>query len=426
VSELPVGAGADHLQRTGEAVVRGRRTKVQSNYLDLGQLADYWSPARFNHHTAPTAMVYGLREALRAVHDEGLEARFARHRLHGDALRAGLDASGLTLFGKEPREHRLPFLTPVVVPEGVDELRVRRRLVEDFGIEIGAAFGQLQGKVWRIGTWATRPSASSCSFASSRSRTYSAAKATAPRRRRPRRGPGPLRLRRRHRIPRQHRQPRRHRNRPDMSRRKRTSRRFRAAALLPQSNPGGRQGESGPQARSARRKGGAAPLRVKYPRDLVGYGKTPPIRSGRAAPRLALQIVRYDCGLGVPCSTERPRLLVVHDDLQGQPRAARPLRIGRRLAVPDGDRAGTSLGGGCAPLPTGGAGLRPALALPPPGFGLRAAKPPLESDDSYASGGSYPADSGGAEVVGAVAGSGGAGGVRNGQGRVEAGAAGAR
>src|SRR4030095_3214715 len=88
----------------------------------------------------------------RAVRDEGFDARFARHRLHGDALRAGLDASGLSLFGKEAREQRPPFLTPVLVPEGVDELRVRRRLVEDFGVEIGAAFGPLQGKIWRIGT----------------------------------------------------------------------------------------------------------------------------------------------------------------------------------------------------------------------------------------------------------------------------------
>src|SRR5437870_4960672 len=98
----PSGLAPITYNARAEAVVRGRRTKVQSNYLDLGQLADYWSPARFNHHTAPTAMVYGLREALRAVHDEGLEARFARHRLHGDALRregyrapagAGLDAA---------------------------------------------------------------------------------------------------------------------------------------------------------------------------------------------------------------------------------------------------------------------------------------------------------------------------------------------
>src|SRR5215510_795897 len=148
----PSGLAPVTYNARAEAAIRGRRSKVRSNYLDLGQLADYWSPARFNHHTAPTAMVYGLREALRAVREEGLEARFARHRLHGDALRAGLDALGLTLFGKEPRAHRLPFLTPIVVPDGVDELRVRRRLIDDFGIEIGAAFGPLQGKIWRIGT----------------------------------------------------------------------------------------------------------------------------------------------------------------------------------------------------------------------------------------------------------------------------------
>jgi aspartate aminotransferase-like enzyme len=135
-----------------EAVTKTRKTKARSNYLDLAQLADYWSPSRFNHHTAPTAMVYGLREALRAIHEEGLEARFARHRLHGDALRAGIDALGLALFGKEPAEHRLPFITPVIVPDGIDELRVRQRLVDDFGIEIGAAFGPLQSKIWRIGT----------------------------------------------------------------------------------------------------------------------------------------------------------------------------------------------------------------------------------------------------------------------------------
>lgn len=148
----PSGLAPVTFNARAEAAVRGRRGRVRSNYLDLGQLADYWSPGRFNHHTAPTAMVFGLREALRAVIEEGLEARFARHRLHGDALRAGITALGLHLFGKEAPEHRLPFLTPVVVPEGVDELRVRRRLVEDFGIEIGAAFGPLQGRIWRIGT----------------------------------------------------------------------------------------------------------------------------------------------------------------------------------------------------------------------------------------------------------------------------------
>ena len=97
-------------------------------------------------------MVFGLREALRAVVVEGLDARFERHRLHGAALRAGLAAMGLSLFGSESDERRLTFITPVIVPTGVDELAVRRRLVEEFGIEIGAAFGPLQGKIWRIGT----------------------------------------------------------------------------------------------------------------------------------------------------------------------------------------------------------------------------------------------------------------------------------
>src|SRR5262249_7189490 len=99
-----------------DAVLKARRTKVRSNYLDLGQRAEYWSPARCNHNTARTSMIYGLREALRAVQEEGLAARFARHRRHGDALRAGLAALGLELFGHEPPERRLPFITPVVVP----------------------------------------------------------------------------------------------------------------------------------------------------------------------------------------------------------------------------------------------------------------------------------------------------------------------
>jgi (S)-ureidoglycine---glyoxylate transaminase len=135
-----------------EAVLGARHSKVQSNYLDLTQLARYWSADRFNHHTAPTAMVYGLREALRALQIEGLEQRFARHRLHGGALRAGIEALGLQLFGREPPAHRLPMITPVVVPDGIDDRRVRQVLLRDFGIEIGAAFGPLQGQVWRIGT----------------------------------------------------------------------------------------------------------------------------------------------------------------------------------------------------------------------------------------------------------------------------------
>lgn len=148
----PSGLAPIAYNARAEEALRRRRTRVRSNYLDLTQLATYWSAERVNHHTAPTSMVYGLREALRAVAEEGLAARFARHRLHGDAVRAGIAALRLSLFGKEPPERRLPMLTPVLVPDGVDDARVRRMLLDDFGIEIGAAFGALQGKVWRIGT----------------------------------------------------------------------------------------------------------------------------------------------------------------------------------------------------------------------------------------------------------------------------------
>jgi (S)-ureidoglycine---glyoxylate transaminase len=148
----PSGLAPITYNARAEAVLEKRASRIRSNYLDLLQLQRYWSPARYNHHTAPTSMVFGLREALRAVVVEGLDARFERHRLHGAALRAGLAAMGLSLFGPGPEEQRLPFITPAVVPAGVNELAVRRRLVEEFGIEIGAAFGQLQGKIWRIGT----------------------------------------------------------------------------------------------------------------------------------------------------------------------------------------------------------------------------------------------------------------------------------
>ena len=148
----PSGLAPITYNARAEAVLGSRRTKIRSNYLDLVQLQRYWSPDRFNHHTAPTSMVFGLREALRACLVEGLEARFERHRLHGVALRAGLEVMGLRLFGSSPASGRLPFITPVLVPAGVNELRVRQRMIRDFGIEIGAAFGPLEGKIWRIGT----------------------------------------------------------------------------------------------------------------------------------------------------------------------------------------------------------------------------------------------------------------------------------
>ncbi len=131
-------------------VVRGRKAKVQSWYLDCGMIADYWAEGkRVYHHTAPISMVYATREALRIVLEEGLEARFARHRRHSAALMAGLAALGCRPLAQEG--HRLASLNCVTVPEGVDEAAVRKALLSEFDIEIGGGLGPLAGKVWRIG-----------------------------------------------------------------------------------------------------------------------------------------------------------------------------------------------------------------------------------------------------------------------------------
>jgi alanine-glyoxylate transaminase/serine-glyoxylate transaminase/serine-pyruvate transaminase len=131
-------------------VVRARKTKVQSWYLDASMIADYWAEGkRAYHHTAPISMVYALREALRIVHEEGLDARFARHRRHSAALMAGLVALGCAPQAQEGR--RLPTLNCVKVPAGVEEAAVRKALLAEHDIEIGGGLGPLAGKVWRIG-----------------------------------------------------------------------------------------------------------------------------------------------------------------------------------------------------------------------------------------------------------------------------------
>jgi len=131
-------------------VVRARKTKVQSWYLDASMIADYWAEGkRAYHHTAPISMVYALREALRIVHEEGLDARFARHRRHSAALMAGLVALGCAPQAQEGR--RLPTLNCVKVPAGVEEAAVRKSLLAEHDIEIGGGLGPLAGKVWRIG-----------------------------------------------------------------------------------------------------------------------------------------------------------------------------------------------------------------------------------------------------------------------------------
>ncbi|MCI2255251.1 alanine--glyoxylate aminotransferase family protein [Domibacillus sp. PGB-M46] len=122
---------------------------IQSNYFDLSQLQDYWGPRRLNHHTEATSMLYALREGARVVLEEGLEARFARHRLHEKAIMEGIKAMGLTLFNDVP--WKLPMVTCVNIPEGIDGEAVRSMLLEQFGIEIASSFGPLHGKIWRIG-----------------------------------------------------------------------------------------------------------------------------------------------------------------------------------------------------------------------------------------------------------------------------------
>lgn len=131
-----------------------RRAPIRSNYLDLTQLDRYWSPQRLNHHTAPTSMIYGLREALRVVLEEGLGPRIARHRAAGEAMAAGLGALGLELYGQPPGPAKMPMLAPVRVPDGIDDAAFRARLLEGHGIEIMGAFGPLAGRIWRIGTMA--------------------------------------------------------------------------------------------------------------------------------------------------------------------------------------------------------------------------------------------------------------------------------
>lgn len=131
-------------------IIGSDETFIRSNYLDLSQLQDYWSAARLNHHTEATSMLYALREGLRITLEEGLEARFTRHRLHEKALMTGIEAMGLKLYGDA--SCKLPVVTCVMIPDGVDGELVRSELLHDFGIEIASSFGPLKGQIWRIGT----------------------------------------------------------------------------------------------------------------------------------------------------------------------------------------------------------------------------------------------------------------------------------
>jgi len=137
-----------------------RETPVQSWFLDMNLVMGYWGKGaqRAYHHTAPVNALYAMHESLVILKEEGLSASWMRHKLNHTALKAGLEALGLSLIVDE--QHRLPQLNSVSIPEGVDEAGVRKHLLENYSLEIGAGLGQLAGKVWRIGLmgYASRPS----------------------------------------------------------------------------------------------------------------------------------------------------------------------------------------------------------------------------------------------------------------------------
>jgi len=146
----PPGLAPITVNARTEEILRARKTKVQSWYFDLTTTMNYWGKERTYHHTAPISLIYALREALRIVDEEGLEARWARHRQNHQALVAGLEAMGLELFVANPAE-RMITVTGINVPAGVDDVRLRRQLLDEFNIEIAGGFGPLKGKLWRVG-----------------------------------------------------------------------------------------------------------------------------------------------------------------------------------------------------------------------------------------------------------------------------------
>jgi len=145
----PPGLSPVSLSPRALEVATKRKNKVQSWYLDVNLLASYWGEQRVYHHTAPISMNYALHEALRLVLEEGLENRWRRHEQNHLALKAGLKELGLGIASQEG--HQLWQLNAVTVPEGADEAGVRKQLLTDFNIEIGAGLGPMKGKIWRIG-----------------------------------------------------------------------------------------------------------------------------------------------------------------------------------------------------------------------------------------------------------------------------------
>ena len=145
----PPGLSPISLSSSAIDALERRKTPVASWYLDMSMIRDYWGEERKYHHTAPINMIYGFREALRIIAEEGLEERFERHLLNHRALVAGIETMGLSML--VPEVERLPMLNAICIPDGVSDIKIRKALLNEYGIEIGGGLGELAGKIWRIG-----------------------------------------------------------------------------------------------------------------------------------------------------------------------------------------------------------------------------------------------------------------------------------
>ena len=146
----PPGMSPITVSPRAEEVFRTRKSKVQSWYFDLSTAMNYWGKDRLYHHTPPISLIYALREAMRIVLEEGLEARWERHRVNQLALIAGVEAMGLKLLVEKPQD-RLVTVTAVMIPAGVDDAKLRNQLLDEFNIEIAGGIGALKGQIWRLG-----------------------------------------------------------------------------------------------------------------------------------------------------------------------------------------------------------------------------------------------------------------------------------
>lgn len=146
----PPGMSPITVSPRAEQGFRARKTKVQSWYFDLTTAMNYWGKDRLYHHTPPISLIFALREAMRIVLEETLEGRWERHRVNQVALIAGLEAMGLEMLVKNPKD-RLPTVTAVMIPAGIDDAKVRNQLLDEFNIEIAGGLGPLKAKIWRVG-----------------------------------------------------------------------------------------------------------------------------------------------------------------------------------------------------------------------------------------------------------------------------------